>query len=417
MASYGKLNVIKIIGVLLAALGFYGLVDWTLTPAQKLSWSYDEQAAFAEAAKEEKGVMIDISAKWCTPCQELEANTFSDQEVYKAITEKYIPLKLDVSDGSAKDDAITDKYDAPTLPAVLFLTSSGKELGRVDDNIPADEFLKAMENAETSSNGEVGVDKFTKALNKGWTWAYLVAFAFGFLTSLTPCVYPMIPITVAVFGAREKSATKSKAFLLATSYIFGMGLLYAILGTIFALAGGRSGTLLANPLVVVPIALVMVLFAISLFGAFDLALPQSIQNRLNQVGGKGYKGAFAMGLVGGFIAAPCTGPFLAGMLGFVATTGNWLAGSTLLFTYAMGVGVLFWVIALTSMALPKSGNWMDAIKSFGGLALLVVALYFLRPIFPALVSLMAKTPTYLIASIGLVIVGLALGAIHQPLRK
>ena len=227
----------------------------------------------------------------------------------------------------------------------------------------------------------------------------------------------MIPITVAVFGAREQNATKSKAFMLATSYIFGMGLLYAILGTIFALAGGRSGTLLANPLVVVPIALVMVVFAISLFGAFDLALPQSLQNRLNQVGGKGYRGAFAMGLVGGFIAAPCTGPFLAGMLGFVATTGNWLAGSTLLFTYAMGVGVLFWVIALTSMALPKSGNWMDAIKSFGGLALLVVALYFLRPIFPSLVSLMAKSPMYLIASIGLVLAGLMCGAIHQPLRK
>ena len=417
MASHGKLNFNKIVGILFALVGLYGLIDWALTPAQKLPWRLDEKAAFLEAAENNKGVMLDISATWCAPCQELEANTFSDPEVYKAITEKYIPLKLDVSDGNLEDDNITKHYNAKTLPAVLFLTADGKELGRVDDYIPAEDFLTSMKNAESLSENNIGVDKFTKALNKGWIWAYLLAFTFGFLTSLTPCVYPMIPITVAVFGAREQSASKSKAFLLATAYIFGMGLLYAVLGTIFALAGGRSGTLLANPFVVIPISIIMTVFAISLFGAFDLALPASLQNRLNQVGGKGYKGAFAMGLVGGFIAAPCTGPFLAGMLGFVATTGNWLAGSTLLFTYAMGVGVLFWVIALTSMALPKSGNWMDAIKSIGGLALLVVALYFLRPIAPKLVGLMERSPMYLIASLALILAGMILGAIHQPLKR
>lgn len=411
-----SLSISKLFAILLAVLGLYGMLDWLLTPSQHLPWRYDEKAAFAEALAEEKGVMIDIAASWCAPCTELEAKTFSNDEVYEEITSKYIPLKFDVSEGNEEDARVTDHYDAPTLPAVLFMTADGEELGRVDDFVEAKEFLEAMDKAESSSDGEIGGDKFAKALSKGWIWAYLFAFAFGFLTSLTPCVYPMIPITVAVFGARDDTVTRGKAFMLATAYVVGMGLLYAVLGTIFALAGGRSGTLLANPIVVIAIALIMIAFAASLFGAFNIALPASLQNRLNQVGGKGYRGAFLMGVVGGFIAAPCTGPFLAGMLGFVASTGNWLAGSTLLFTYAMGVGVLFWVIALTSMALPKSGNWMDAIKAIGGLALLVVALYFLRPILPEIRGVFAKTPVYLFGSLGLLIVGLALGAIHKPFR-
>ena len=258
---------------------------------------------------------------------------------------------------------------------------------------------------------------FSARSTRGWLWAYALAFAFGFLTSLTPCVYPMIPITVAVFGARDDSVGKRKAFLLATAYVFGMGILYALLGTVFALVGGRAGTLLSNPWVVGPIALLLLGFAASLFGAFEIRLPYSLQNRLNRVGGKGYGGAFGMGLVGGLVAAPCTGPFLAGMLGFVAATGNWVAGSTLLFTYALGVGVLFWAIAMTSMSLPKSGQWMDGIKSIGGLALVVVALYFLRPIVPSLRGVAAPTPVTLFAAVGLVVLGLALGAVHRPFRR
>jgi thioredoxin:protein disulfide reductase len=162
--------------------------------------------------------------------------------------------------------------------------------------------------------------------------------------------------------------------------------MYAVLGVIFALIGKQFGAILGNPYVVVPLVVFYAAFAASMFGAFELNLPASWQARLSQVGGRGYGGAFGMGLVGGLTAAPCTGPFLAGILGFVAATRNVPVGSTLLFTYALGMGILFWLIAAFAVSLPKGGRWMEWAKSIGGIALLTVGVFFLRGIIPALAS-------------------------------
>lgn len=257
-----------------------------------------------------------------------------------------------------------------------------------------------------------GGGEFTEYQGKGWGWMYLGSFGAGFLTSLTPCVYPMIPITLGIFGARGKDVPIGRRLLLATAYVVGMGLTYAVLGVTFALLGGSAGALLANPVVVIPIVLMFVAMAASLFGAFELNLPASWQAKMNQVGGKGFSGAFAMGLVGGFIAAPCTGPFLAGLLAFVATTRDVVGGGSLLFVYALGMGVLFWVLAAAAMGLPKSGRWMDSVKSGGGVLLLVGAIYFLRPLLPWMRTIASPEIWFLYTSIGLIVAGLALGAIH-----
>jgi thiol:disulfide interchange protein DsbD len=119
-----------------------------------------------------------------------------------------------------------------------------------------------------------------------------------------------------------------------------------------------------------------------------------------------------MGLVGGFTAAPCTGPFLLGLLGFVAKSGNIAAGGTLLFVYALGMGVLFWVLAAFAVALPKSGRWMEWVKSIGGIALLAAAIYFLRPVIPGLAKLGSAQTWFLALGIVTTLVGLGLGAIH-----
>ncbi len=271
-------------------------------------------------------------------------------------------------------------------------------------------------------SGEARADEgaeFAKTLEKGWLWAYLVSFGTGVLTSLTPCVYPMIPITVAVFGSKDEGTSRAKAFVLAACYVSGMGALFAVLGVSFAMAGGQAGSLLADPKIIVPLALLLVALAASLFGAFEIRLPYALQNKLNTVGGKGYGGAFGMGLVGGLVAAPCTGPFLAGMLLWVASTGSVVVGGTLLFTYALGVGVLFFVLAVTSMSVPKSGAWMEGIKNFGGIGLLAVAIHFLRPVWPLIDELSASAVSAIGSPFGLlltgaaiVIVGVALGSIH-----
>ena len=255
---------------------------------------------------------------------------------------------------------------------------------------------------------------FEKYQERGWGWMFLASFGFGFLTSLTPCVYPMIPITLAIFGARGKDVPRRRALLLATVYVVGMGLTYACLGVAFALLGGGTGfgTQLAKWYVVLPLVAVFATLAASMFGAFDINLPASWQARLNQVGGKGFGGAFAMGLVGGLIAAPCTGPFLAGLLAFVSTTGSVVGGGSLLFVYALGMGVLFWVIAAFAMSLPKSGAWMDGVKSTGGVLMLVAALYFLRPLMPWMRTFASPDSWFLIGSVVIGVTGIVLGAIH-----
>jgi thioredoxin:protein disulfide reductase len=255
---------------------------------------------------------------------------------------------------------------------------------------------------------------FAAYQDRGWGPMFLAAFGFGFLTSLTPCVYPMIPITLAIFGARGEDVSKRRAIMLATSYVGGMGATYSILGVTFAMIGkaGDFGTQLANPWIVIPLVILFLVLAASMFGAFDLNLPSSLQAKLNQIGGKGFGGAFAMGLVGGLVAAPCTGPFLAGLLAFVSTTANVVAGGALLFVYAIGMGVLFWVLAAFAIKLPKSGRWMEAVKSGGGIALVFSAIYYLKPFMPWLKHLAVPAIWFPIASIVVGIVGIALGAIH-----
>jgi thioredoxin:protein disulfide reductase len=253
---------------------------------------------------------------------------------------------------------------------------------------------------------------FNEYQQRGALWMYLASFGFGFQTSLTPCVYPMIPITLGIFGARGKDVSRGRALALATAYVVGMGVTYAALGVIIAMVGGQFGSLLANPYVVVPIVLLFAALAASMFGAFEMNLPVAWQAKLSQVGGSGFRGAFAMGMVGGLVAAPCTGPFLLGLLTFVATTRSVVYGGSLLFVYALGMGVLFWVIAAFAMSLPKSGRWMDWVKSAGGILLLVGGLYFLRPLLPFMRHAALPETWFLVASISLAVAGLAIGAIH-----
>ena len=256
---------------------------------------------------------------------------------------------------------------------------------------------------------------FADAEKSGWGWMFLASFGAGFLTSLTPCVYPMIPITLAIFGARGKDVSKRRAIALATAYVFGMGATYAILGVTIALVFGAAGfgTQLGHPGFVIPLVILFLVLAASMFGAFELNLPSGLQARLNQVGGKGFGGAFAMGLVGGLIAAPCTGPFLAGILGFVATTNSVVAGGSLLFVYAIGMGILFWVLAAFALSLPKSGPWMESVKSAGGVGLLIAALYFLRPLVPELRKFGDPALWFLAGAVFLAIAGIAIGGITR----
>jgi len=259
--------------------------------------------------------------------------------------------------------------------------------------------------------GTAHAEAFSDAAGRGALSAFLFAFTAGFLTSLTPCVYPMIPITISVFGGRG-GVPRLHAVALATLYVAGIATMFGTLGTTFALLGKAFGTFLANPWVVVPLAFFFFAMAASMFGAFDLALPSGLQQRLSRVGGRGFLGAFLMGLVGGLIAAPCTGPPLAGILAYVATTRDGLRGFLLLATYAAGIGVPFWAIAGFSLHLPRSGAWMESVKSVFGIALAVAGLYYMRVVFAPLAQVTGRSSSFLAVALALVGLGIVLGAVH-----
>jgi thiol:disulfide interchange protein DsbD len=252
---------------------------------------------------------------------------------------------------------------------------------------------------------------FADALQGGsYAGALGLIFVAGLATSLTPCVYPMIAITVSVFGARQ-AESRAKAAVLSTSFVLGIATLFTPLGVISALTGSAFGSALASPWVLGTLAALFALMALSMFGLFDLALPSGMQNRLAQVGGFGVRGAFVLGFVNGLIAAPCTGPVLAVLLTWVATTGHVGFGAVALFIYAIGIGVLFWFVGTFAITLPKSGRWVDWTKSFFGIAMLALALYYLRGILPY-PQPAVRDGTWLAIALGLVVGGLAGGAVH-----
>ena len=245
--------------------------------------------------------------------------------------------------------------------------------------------------------------------------ALLLVFAGGILTSLTPCVYPLIPITVSIFGANE-SAGFLKSFLLSLVYVLGIVVTYSILGIAVASTGAVFGQVMANPWVVGFISAILVSLGLSMFGVFEIQLPASVQGRLNTVGGTGFAGAFAMGTVAGVIAAPCTGPALAVVLTYIATTGSIFLGFWLMFTYALGMGLLFIGIGTFSgllSALPRSGGWMYVLENIFGIAIITMALYFLKDVFDPLKSFLQNSPPFFAIAGVLILVGLWLSKLAQ----
>ncbi len=257
------------------------------------------------------------------------------------------------------------------------------------------------------------------ALDQGnWLLSLALVTLAGLGTALTPCVYPLIPITLGIFGA--KNTTPVKGFLLASAYVAGMVVLYATLGTAFAYFGVVAGAAFQSPFVMGFVAVFCIIMALSMFGAFEIALPGNLQTKLSQVGGAGFKGAFMMGLVAGIIAAPCTGPVLSVILTVIAQDGDIAKGAVHMIFYGLGIGIPFLILGTFSsgiMKMPKSGPWMETVKSIFGVAMLVAGVYYLQfavsPI-SAFIKWLAMSPIWMF--VGLSIIGVAIGALHLSFK-
>jgi thiol:disulfide interchange protein DsbD len=211
----------------------------------------------------------------------------------------------------------------------------------------------------------------------------LSIFVGGLALNLTPCVYPVIPLTVGFFGGQSEGS-KGRMFGLAGLYVLGMATMYSALGVGAALSGKLFGSMLQNPWVLGAIAAALVAMALSMFGAWEIRLPTALMNR---AGARvGAAGAFGMGLFVGVVAAPCIGGFIVGLLAFVAARQDAFLGFLFFFVLSLGLGLPYLFLAAYSgriSRLPRAGEWMEGVKKIFGWVLLAMAAYFLRSVLPA----------------------------------
>ena len=249
-----------------------------------------------------------------------------------------------------------------------------------------------------------------EALSGGQFWmAILIALIAGILTSLTPCVYPMIPITIAYVSGRAEGK-KMSGFMISLALVLGIVITYTVLGVFAALAGATFGSIGQNLWVQAIVAGVLVVMGFSMLGAFEIGLPASMQQKL-QVQRKGYIGALLVGLTIGIVAAPCVAPVLIPILTLIATSGDILMGIVLMAAYAVGMGLLFILVGtFSNIVLPKSGQWMVELKKVFAFILFLVAVFFGRGLIEAI-----PIPYMFEILLGalLVLFGTVIGAFHR----
>lgn len=389
----GGRRVARVAGLALASLGmFWVMFGATEAPplvpgSERLGWrhSYAEAAAVAEA--EGKPLLVDFTATWCNACHELEAEVFEQPQVRALLARRFVLVKVDFDADTPENKALLNRFEVSGLPSVAFVSPEGVHLKGVsfEGKLGVADFEERAGRAMRGEGAEGTGGLAGTLAERGWWAVLLLVFVAGFLSSLTPCVYPLIPITVALFGARGAS-TKREALLLSLTYVAGIAVTYSLMGVFAALFGGVFGGLMQSPAVLGAVSLLFVVMGLSSAGAFDVRLPGWLQEGLSNRGGAGYAGALVMGLVAGIIAAPCVGPVVGAILVYVAKQQDVFRGWALLTVFAFGLGVPFVALGTFSSLLsklPRSGAWMEGVKLVFAVCFWAMALYYVRLVVPA----------------------------------
>lgn len=206
---------------------------------------------------------------------------------------------------------------------------------------------------------------------------YLWAFLGGFLTCLTPCVYPLIPLTAGFIGV-EATGSRLKGFTLSFIYVTGIAITYSLLGLFASLTGRIFGSVSSSPLTYFALGAIVILFGISMLDAFTIPLPNIV--KLPALKKHNYLSTFLLGLGSGLIVGPCLTPVLGSILAYLVTRKNILYGATLLLTFAYGMGLPLLLIGASSsviFSLPKSGRWLIFIKRACAVILILAGAYFI----------------------------------------
>ncbi|MCT7574861.1 protein-disulfide reductase DsbD [Aliarcobacter butzleri] len=285
-----------------------------------------------------------------------------------------IPYNLLKSKVDSKEFEIELKFQGCSKAGLCYAPMSQKQILVLNTNIQ-DEVSKNINETDNIANS---------LKEKNLLLVLLTFFGFGLLLSLTPCVFPMIPIlsSIIVGASKNETMTASRGFFLSLVYVLSMSVAYTIAGVIAGIFGANLQVALQNPYVLVIFALIFVALAFSMFGYFEIRLPQAIQNRVNKTtDGKekqGILGIAIMGFLSALIVGPCVAPPLAGALVYIGQTGDAILGGLALFVMSLGMGVPLLLIGLgAGKFMPKPGGWMESITKIFGIVMLGVAIWLL----------------------------------------
>ncbi|HYA19797.1 MAG TPA: protein-disulfide reductase DsbD, partial [Burkholderiales bacterium] len=274
------------------------------------------------------------------------------------------------------------------------------QLGAVTMAVPPANSVAALRNLQVSATDPLQAaaksqaplgDEASRAANllRGGNFWLIIAsfFGFGLLLSLTPCVFPMIPILSGIIVGQKRRMTRRRGLILSAAYVLGVAITYAIAGVAAGLTGTLISTALQNPWVLGIFAALFVLLALSMFGFYELQFPASLQSRLSNaafnIKGGNLVGAFIMGGLSAVIIGPCVAAPLAGALLYISQTRDVVLGGSSLFVMALGMGTPLVAVGLSAGALlPKAGPWMNAVKKFFGVLLLGVAIWIVSSLIP-----------------------------------
>ncbi len=251
-------------------------------------------------------------------------------------------------------------------------------------------------------------DQVNAAFARGGPWWFLFLFGGGLALNLTPCVFPMLGITVSVFGARRKEPP-AKVMTHAGAYVLGIVLTYSILGVIAGITGGLFGALLQNPWVLATLGVLILALSLSMFGVYEFQPPAWLLTKVGGADNSSLAGIFLSGLAVGLIAAPCVGPFVVAVLALIAQRGDVLFGFQTMFAMALGLGFPYLFLALFSnllQTLPRSGDWMVWVKKAFGVLMVAIGLNYV------LTGVHAAWAPW-VAPLALVLGGLYLGFIDR----
>lgn len=244
----------------------------------------------------------------------------------------------------------------------------------------------APEVSQTPTTSFFGSENFNRYLGSSIFAGLIFVFFAGLFTSFTPCIFPMIPITLAVLGNHSQNKSRLQNFITSLVYVLGIATTYSILGLIAASTGGLFGASLGSPIVLSVVCAIFLAMALSMYGLFEIQVPAFIRNRLGRTSQKqNLGGAYLTGMFAGIVASPCVGPVLVAILTYVASTQNKFLGFIYLFTYALGLGLIFIALGLSNQlikSLPRSGAWMNGSKFILGSLMMVAFYYYLNLLLP-----------------------------------